>query len=142
MVDWRGSAALRIWGATRALAAAGDHKLTGTGLAIGTPQYMSPEQSTGDTNVDGRSDLYALACLNGVASSAAGRDLSRPGPGRSALADRYADEAMSALRRAVDAGYTEAETVRTDPALFVLRRRPEFRLLLLDMTFPAHPFAR
>jgi eukaryotic-like serine/threonine-protein kinase len=58
-----GHAVVADFGVARALAVAGDHKLTGTGLAIGTPQYMSPEQSTGDTNVDGRSDLYALACV-------------------------------------------------------------------------------
>ena len=58
-----GHAVVADFGVARALAAAGDHKLTGTGLAIGTPQYMSPEQSTGDANVDGRSDLYALACV-------------------------------------------------------------------------------
>lgn len=58
-----GHAVVADFGVARALAAAGEHKLTGTGLAIGTPQYMSPEQSTGDANIDGRSDLYALACV-------------------------------------------------------------------------------
>ena len=42
--------------------APGDH-LTATGMIVGTPTYMSPEQVFGDTNLDGRSDQYSLACI-------------------------------------------------------------------------------
>jgi serine/threonine protein kinase/formylglycine-generating enzyme required for sulfatase activity len=42
--------------------AQGDAALTGTGITLGTPHYMSPEQDAGDP-VDGRSDLYAFACV-------------------------------------------------------------------------------
>jgi serine/threonine-protein kinase len=37
--------------------------LTATGMSVGTPTYMSPEQATGEREIDGRSDQYALACV-------------------------------------------------------------------------------
>ena len=51
------------FGIARALDASGGEKLTETGLAIGTPAYMSPEQASGRERLDGRSDQYALACV-------------------------------------------------------------------------------
>jgi serine/threonine-protein kinase len=51
------------FGVARAINAAGDERLTETGLALGTPAYMSPEQAAASKELDGRSDLYALGCV-------------------------------------------------------------------------------
>ncbi len=51
------------FGIARAVDAAGGEKLTETGLALGTPAYMSPEQASGGGQVDARSDLYSMACV-------------------------------------------------------------------------------
>src|SRR5215213_8672680 len=51
------------FGVARAISAAGENRLTETGLALGTPAYMSPEQATASRDLDGRSDLYALGCV-------------------------------------------------------------------------------
>jgi len=58
-----GHAVVADFGIARAVSAAGGERLTSTGMAIGTPYYMSPEQAAANEDVDGRSDLYSLGCV-------------------------------------------------------------------------------
>src|SRR2546425_2634651 len=58
-----GHAVVSDFGIARAISAAGGEKLTATGLAVGTPAYMSPEQLAGGEHVDGRTDVYSLGCV-------------------------------------------------------------------------------
>ena len=94
-----GHALVADFGIARAVSASGGPRLTETGLAVGTPVYMSPEQATAEPQVDGRSDLYSLACV--LYEMLAG---SRPGTGptaQSVLARRLTDP-MPSLRAARD----------------------------------------
>src|SRR5438094_191819 len=58
-----GEAVVADFGIARAITAAGGDNLTQTGFAIGTPLYMSPEQGSPGGALDGRSDVYSLACV-------------------------------------------------------------------------------
>lgn len=57
-----GRAMVADFGIAAAVDTSGQEKLTVTGMTLGTPHYMSPEQASGDS-VDARSDLYSLACI-------------------------------------------------------------------------------
>ena len=58
-----GEAVVMDFGIARAISVAGGEKLTQTGMTVGTPAYMSPEQCRGQRELDGRADLYSLACM-------------------------------------------------------------------------------
>jgi tetratricopeptide (TPR) repeat protein len=58
-----GSALVADFGLARALGVMTSEDLTGTGLAVGTPAYMSPEQAGGAKDLDSRTDIYSLGCV-------------------------------------------------------------------------------
>ena len=90
-----GHAIVADFGIARAVTAAGGDKLTETGLAIGTPVYMSPEQAAGTGQVDRRSDIYSLACV--LYETLAGQP-PFSGPTAQAIMARHSLDAVPRLR--------------------------------------------
>jgi hypothetical protein len=90
-----GQAVLADFGIARALDVAGGDRLTETGLTIGTPVYMSPEQSAGSMRLDGRSDIYALGC---VLYEMLGGQPPFTGPSPQAILARHAIDPVPSLR--------------------------------------------
>ncbi|HVF41261.1 MAG TPA: protein kinase [Gemmatimonadaceae bacterium] len=58
-----GHAVIADFGVATAIGAAAGRRITESGLAVGTPEYMSPEQAMAHEDVDGRTDTYALGCV-------------------------------------------------------------------------------
>ncbi|HEY8010059.1 MAG TPA: protein kinase [Rudaea sp.] len=60
---YEGEAMVMDFGIAKAVSAAGSETMTQTGMMVGTPAYVSPEQAAGLETLDGRSDQYSLACM-------------------------------------------------------------------------------
>jgi serine/threonine-protein kinase len=60
----RGRVMVTDFGIAKALSSSSGATLTGAGVAIGTPSFMSPEQAAGEREIDGRSDLYSLGIVS------------------------------------------------------------------------------
>ena len=58
-----GQPVIADFGIALAVSNAGGSRVTQTGISLGTPQYMSPEQATGDRDIDGRTDVYSLGAM-------------------------------------------------------------------------------
>src|SRR5258707_15091520 len=86
---YEGEAMVMDFGIAKAVSSAGSETLTQTGMMVGTPAYVSPEQAAGEVNLDGRSDQYSLACV--VYEMLSGeRPFSGPTP-QSILAKRFTE---------------------------------------------------
>jgi serine/threonine protein kinase/Flp pilus assembly protein TadD len=109
-----GEAMVMDFGIAKAVSAAGgDTLLTQTGLMVGTPAYVSPEQAAGEREIDGRSDQYSLACvlyemLSGVrpftgptAQAVLARRFTEPAPSLRTARIRVPDYVDQALTRAL-----------------------------------------
>ncbi len=84
-------------------------------------------------------DWFSTALCHAALAGLAGRD----GSGVSAdLGRAEADQATALLKKAVGMGYREASAFLTKSALDPLRNRPDFWMLMMDLAFPTHPFAR
>jgi len=108
-----GHALVADFGIARAVDEAGGAGITGSGMAIGTPAYMSPEQAAADPAVDARSDQYGLACVlyemlggeppyaGATPQAMLARRLTDPVPSLRALRDTVTETVETAVRRAL-----------------------------------------
>jgi Tol biopolymer transport system component len=102
-----GHAVVCDFGIARAIEIAAAERLTDSGVILGTPAYMSPEQMTREPQIDGRSDVYSVACV--LYEMLAGcLPFSRP-PGRILFetANANAPQPLSRVRRDVPAGVAQ-----------------------------------
>ena len=103
-----GEAMVADFGIALAASATPDERLTETGLVLGTPEYMSPEQAMSDSALDARSDLYSLACV--LYEMLAGEPPYTGPNARALLAKQLVDPvpAIRRLRAAVPAAVEQA----------------------------------
>ncbi|MBC7791237.1 MAG: protein kinase [Anaerolineae bacterium] len=106
-------ACIADFGIARALDAAGAEALTTSGSAIGTPAYMSPEQASGETKLDARSDIYSLGCVlyemlggeiphyGATPQAVLSKRLTEPPPSVRSLRDTVPERIERALKRAL-----------------------------------------
>jgi serine/threonine-protein kinase len=148
-----GHAVVADFGISRAVGAAGGQQLTATGMAIGTPAYMSPEQSAGMSDVDGRSDIYSLASVlyemlsgeppytGATAAAVIAKRLGTTAPSVRVLRDSVPRPVDMALQRAMQRAPADrfatasefAAALRSEarPASFALSRRTSIAAIAL-----------
>ena len=105
-----GEAMVTDFGIALAVSAAADDRLTQTGIAVGTPAYMSPEQAASERALDARSDVYSLGCV--LYEMLAGEPPYTGSTAQVLIAKRLVDPvpAVRRLRAAVPVGVEQALT--------------------------------
>jgi serine/threonine-protein kinase len=108
-----GNTLVADFGIARSLGSGTDEKLTETGLVVGTPAYMSPEQAAGDRGLDARTDVYSLAAVlyemltgeppfTGATTQAMlVRRLTEPAPSARSVRANLPESADQAIRKAL-----------------------------------------
>jgi len=135
-----GRALVADFGVALAGATPAAERMTATGLAIGTPAYMSPEQISGERALDGRSDVYALACV--VYEMLTGR-LPFDGPTAQAVLAKRLTEPVAPVSRARDDLPPAADEVfATALASDRARRFPTPAAFAAALTAAVRPAAR
>ena len=113
-----GEAVVTDFGIALAAGSAPSERLTATGLMVGTPEYMSPEQAAGERMLDARSDLYSLACV--LYELLAGEPPHTGGSAKSVIARRFTEPPprVGRVRPEVPAAVDEAiaRALAVDPA--------------------------
>src|SRR5207244_2549125 len=119
----QGHALVADFGIARAVGVATGDRLTQTGLSLGTPAYMSPEQAAADREIDARADQYSLACV--VYELLAGQP-PFTGPSMAAVLSRQVLDPVpplttlrpgvpASLRRAIDRALAPCANLSPDP---------------------------
>jgi len=103
-----GHALVADFGVARAVQSAAGERLTETGMAVGNPAYMSPEQATAERDLDARSDLYSLGCV--LYEMLAGEPPYTGSSAQAVLAKRFREPIphIRTLRESVPEGIEEA----------------------------------
>ncbi|HYN80736.1 MAG TPA: protein kinase [Gemmatimonadaceae bacterium] len=105
-----GEAMVMDFGIAKAVSVASGDTLTQTGMMVGTPAYVSPEQAAGDSVVDGRSDQYSLACV--LYEMLSGRKPFVGATAQAVLSKRFT-EPVPSIRSAFASAPEEVETALT-----------------------------
>jgi eukaryotic-like serine/threonine-protein kinase len=119
------------------LAMAGAHRALGQPAEAAATLLEHRELYEGDPE-----ELYNLACGLALCIPAVGQGRAELTPEQRAEREKYGDQAVDVLRRAVAAGFRRASHMIKDTDLRPIRDRDDFRALVGDLGFPSDPFAR